>query len=284
MSTTAQWLEKGERTLASRGVPEARPNAEWIMAHVLKAGRAELQLHLSRALSDKQANSFWHLLEQRARRVPLAYVLGSQPFLGLDIEVHEGALIPRPETEELVMEAARLLKARETEALTFVEIGTGTGCISVALAALFPKATIYATDISEAALSLARKNAAAHHVLPRVRFVREDLFKPRLSAGFADLVVSNPPYIPSKVVDTLEPEVLKEPRVALDGGPDGLDALRAIISQVPAFLKAGGWVALEIGRDQALAVAKLLHAQRFSGVMIRKDAQGADRFALARRS
>ncbi len=284
MTTTSEWLEKGEQRLAKGGVSEARANAEWIMAHVLKTGRAALKLHLARALSEKQGNSYWHLLERRARRIPLAYVLGSQPFLGLEIQVDDGALIPRPETEELVMEAARLFKPRENEALTFVEIGTGTGCVSVALAALFPKATIYATDISDAALALAQRNVTAHHFVGRVRFVREDLFKPQLAAGFADLVISNPPYIPSKVVDTLEPEVLKEPRLALDGGADGLDALRAIVAAAPGFLKSGGWLALEMGWDQAAAVRKLLHAQPFADVLIRKDAQGHDRFALAKRA
>lgn len=283
--TTAEWLSKGEERLGSRGVPEARANSEWIMAHALKTGRAELKLHLARALSERQGNTYWHLLEQRARRVPLAYVLGSQPFLGLDIEVSEGVLIPRPETEELVMEAARLFKPRENESLTFFEIGTGSGCVSIALAALFPKATIYATEISDAALALALKNAQAHHRDRQIRFIREDLFKPDARrTGFCDLVISNPPYIPSAVVETLEPEVLKEPRLALDGGPSGLDALRSIIAEAPAFLKPGGWLALELGDGQAADVARLLHAQAFGEVLVRQDFQGRERFALAKRA
>lgn len=285
MLNCAQLLAEGERQLKARGVPEERANAEWIMAYVLKAGRGELALHGSRTLNAKQENSFRHLIEQRARRVPLAYLLGNQPFLGLDIEVGEGALIPRPETEELVDEASHLFKPRAQEALNILEIGTGTGCIAVALASLFPRAAVYATDISESALTLARRNADKHHRTRQIRFLAEDLFKPDAKrAGWADLIISNPPYIPTAELDRLEPEVRREPRLALDGGPDGLKHLKAIIADAPAMLKPGGWLALEIGSDQGRAVRDLLQARGFSEFVVRRDAQGHERMALARKS
>ena len=279
------WLAWAEKQLAARGVTEVRANVEWIMAHALRTGRGELKLHASRTLNLKQEKSFRYLIDQRARRVPLAYVLGSQPFLGLDIQVGEGALIPRPETEELVDEASHLFKPRAQESLNILEIGTGTGCIAVALATLFPRSVVYATDISEQALSLARKNSDLHHCTRQIRFISEDLFKPdHQRRGWADLVISNPPYIPTAEIDRLDPEVRREPRLALDGGPDGLNHLKAVIADAPSTLKRGGWLALEIGSDQGAAIRKLLAAQGFEEVVVRRDAQGHERMALARRS
>ncbi len=281
---TREWLDKGVSYLTARGVPEPRANVEFIMAEALKAGRTELALHSSRVPTDRQQRTFWGLVEQRGQRVPLAYLLGTQPFMGLEIKVRPDALIPRPETEELVAEAASLLKPRENEPLNVVELGTGTGCIAVALAASLPQSTVYATDISTSALKLAMENALAHHVERRIRFINEDLFtEDARFRGWADLVISNPPYIPSAEIAKLQPEVLKEPRLALDGGKDGLAALRAIIAAAPRYLKKGGWLALEIGHDQATAVLSLLEKAGFAARYVRKDAQGQDRIAVAKR-
>lgn len=280
--TTGEWLRKSEAYLAGRGVREAEANAEFLMARTLKTGRNEVRLHSGRALAVKQGNHFWHLTLERGRRVPLAYVLGFQPFMGVDILVNREVLIPRPETEEVVEAAARLLRGREA-GLHVLEIGTGTGCISVALSRLLPHALIYATDISPAALRLALKNAEAQHRSLQIRFIREDLFKPAGRRGWADLLVSNPPYVPTAVLESLEPEVRAEPRVALDGGQDGLAALRAIIAQGPRYLKPGGWLVLEIGWDQGPAVRSLLEARGFREASVQKDLQGHDRIAVGRK-
>jgi release factor glutamine methyltransferase len=280
----SDWLAKGIAHLESRRVPEARANAEFLLAHVLKTTRGGLALESGRVLTERQGQTFWNLAHERGRRVPLAYILGTQPFCGLELEVGPQALIPRPETEEVVQEAVRLLAPRKGESLNVVEIGTGTGCIAVALAAALPNAVIYATEISPAALQLAERNALAHHKIRQIRFVREDLFREgHAPKGWADLVISNPPYIPSAEVDKLEPEVLKEPRLALDGGPDGLAAVRALIAQAPAFLKPGGWLVLEIGHDQGPSVLKLFAAQGLFDGVVRKDLQGHDRIAVARK-
>jgi release factor glutamine methyltransferase len=281
--TVAEWLEKGLKHLETKEVPEARANAEFIMAYVLKTGRAGAVAQGQRAISDKQGNHFWNLVHDRGRRIPLAYVLGSQPFCGLDIEVTPMTLIPRPETEELVVECERLIKTRGLEAPNVLEIGTGTGCVAIALAAALPQAIVYATEISPEALKLAEKNAVKHHKSRQIRFIKEDLFKASAAPkGWADLVVSNPPYIPTAEIKKLEPEVLREPFLALDGGKDGLDAIRAIVSSAPRFLKKGGWLVLEIGHDQAKAVLKLLAASGFGDAMVRKDLQGHDRIATAK--
>lgn len=280
----ADWLQKGIAHLESKGVSEAKANAEFLLAHVLKVSRGDVALQSQRAISDKMGNHFWNLVHERGRRVPLAYVLGTQPFYGLELDVSTQALIPRPETEEVVGAAVRLLEPRKNEDLHVVEIGTGTGCIALALASQLPQAIIYATEISPAALQLAERNALKTGLIRRLRLVREDLFKPAAAPkGWADLVISNPPYIPSKDVDELEPEVLKEPRLALDGGPDGLSAIRALVSQAPALLKPGGWLVLEIGWDQGKALLKLFNEQGLDGGAVMRDAQGRDRIAVARR-
>jgi release factor glutamine methyltransferase len=279
----SEWMARGLAHLRERSVPEASANVDWIMAHVLRCGRAELKLHGTRALTSKQEKQFWMILLERAKRRPLAYLLGTQPFMGLDIQVDSDVLIPRPETEEVVAAAISLFENRGGEPLHMIEIGTGTGCVAIALAVAFPNSTIYATDISQAALKLAIKNAEAHHRGRHIKFISEDFFKPEARGGWADLVISNPPYIPTAEIDRLEPELHFEPRMALDGGKDGLDALRAIIGHAPVMLKPGGWIVLEIGHGQGKAVRAMLEQAGLASIEVRKDLQGKERIALGRK-
>ncbi len=279
----ADWIAKGETYLRERAVPEARANAEFLMAEVLGVGRGAALSRGAQELGEKQGHHFWTYMKERGKRVPLAYVVGHQPFLGIRIEVTRDSLIPRPETEELVLECERLLKASKVPIPKVLEVGTGTGCVAIALAQLLPQATVFATDVSGKALELARKNALAQHVSNRIRFVSEDLFSNKQGLrGWADILVSNPPYIPTKDLDGLEPEVKCEPRLALDGGKDGLDAIRAIVASAPQMLKPGGFIALEIECRQGPAVARMLNAAGFSGVNVKKDAQGLDRIAVGK--
>jgi release factor glutamine methyltransferase len=279
----ADWMKKAEAELEKRDVPEARASAEFLMGEALGVGRATAVSRGSENLSEKQGHHFWTYIKERSRRAPIAYILGWQPFLGLRIQVTRDSLIPRPETEELVLECERLAKATRALAPKIVEIGTGTGCIAIALAQLLPNATIFATDVSDKALALAQKNAIALHSHQRIRFVREDLFSGRPGLrGWADVLVSNPPYIPTADLAQLDAEVRMEPVLALDGGKDGLVAIRAIIEGAPKMLKPGGYLALEIEHRQGAAVAKLLLAAGFEGVLIKKDASGRDRIAVGR--
>ncbi len=281
--TSAEWLEKAVKYLGERGVPEGRASAEFLLAETLGTGRGNAVADSKRALTEKQAFHFWEMIKERGKRNPIAHIVGRQPFLGLDIEVTADVLIPRPETEELVLECERLVKTMGQPAPKVVDLGTGSGCIAIALAQLLPQATVFATDISDKALKLAEKNAVAHHVGTRVRFVREDLFSDKQNLrGWADLVVSNPPYIPSKEVDKLEPEVLKEPRLALDGGKDGLEAVRAVVRASAKLLKKGGLLALEIGAGQGADVARIMTDAGYQHVILKKDAQGVERFAAAK--
>ena len=283
--TVAQWLERAVAFLDERGVPEARASAEFLLAEAMGAGRAAVLAQGGRPLDDKAGHRFWRWIKERGRREPLAYILGWQPFLDLRVEISRDCLIPRPETEELALECARLLRESGEAAPKIVEIGTGTGCVAVALARLLAGATVYATDVSAAALELARRNALAHRVQDRVRLIREDMFsgKPGLR-GWADLVVSNPPYIPTRELANLAAEVRREPALALDGGRDGLDAVRAIVPSAARTLKPGGTLALEIGARQGAAVLSILSAAGLAQARVKKDAQGRDRMAFARRA
>ena len=228
------------RRLETAKVPEARANAEWILAAVLKCGRGDLAVRRG-SLTVRQGHHLNELLKERCRRIQLAYILGTQNFLGLEIAVNEGVLIPRPETEELVLEAERILKSLGRADPRVLEIGTGSGCVSVALAARNPGVMVHATDISPAALDLAMKNAVAHHVGNRVRFLREDLFKPDAKAPrWADLVISNPLHSFRRDRQIGTGSFGTPP--GLDGGKDGLQALKAIVARSPATsARAGGW-------------------------------------------
>ncbi|MDD5655871.1 MAG: peptide chain release factor N(5)-glutamine methyltransferase [Elusimicrobia bacterium] len=276
------WLGAAEAYLRERAVPEAPANAEFLMAAALKTGRNEVRRRAGEPLGEDAGRRFWAWVAERGRRVPLAYVLGAQPFMGLDLAVTPDVLVPRPETEELAAAALGLLAGRARPVI--LEIGTGSGCIALALAQALPEAEVFATDVSAAALALAARNAERNGLRGRVRFACEDLFRPDIrTEAWADLVVSNPPYVPEGALAGLEPEVQAEPRLALDGGPDGLDAVRAVAAGALRRLKPGGFLALEFGVSQGPAVRSVLESAGGRDVEIRKDAQGLERLAVARR-
>lgn len=279
-TTAAGWLARAEAFLAEKGVPEASANAEFLLAEALEVGRGRARAEGMRVLTKRQALRFWETVKTRGRRIPLAYVLGWQPFAGCRIEVNASVLVPRPETEELVELAAREVEGLARRPAHVVDVGTGSGCVAIALAKRLPDAVVYATDVSPAALRLAAANAMLNHVSRQVKVLREDLFKPHAGAPWADVAVSNPPYIPSAEVDRLEPEVRKEPRLALDGGKDGLRHIRAIAEDARRLVKPGGRVLLEFGAGQAPDVRALLLKGGLSEVRIGKDAQGLERFAI----
>jgi len=285
--TVAEWLQKGGDYLEGRGVPEARANCEFLLAEVLGVGRAETVLQGDRELSWKQGSHYWEYIKARGKRLPLAYVLGTQPFCGISVKVNPSVLVPRPETEGLVEEVVRVAETDYpiSANLHIVDVGTGSGCIAVALASKLPKAMLYATDLSDAALKLAEENASAHGLSHRIRFLREDLFKPHSGGSpWADIVVSNPPYIPSAEVQSLSPEVRQEPAMALDGGKEGLDAIKAIAADAPRILKPPGFLLMEFGMGQGAAVKGSLESLGFEEVRLEKDLQGIERVVVARRA
>jgi release factor glutamine methyltransferase len=271
-------LARGAAALEQAGLAAARPEAEWLLASVLGVERYALYLDPARRLSTAEAARYRDLVARRAAREPLQYLLGWEDFHGLRLAVTPEVLVPRPETEGLVQWALELLAGRPHPVIA--DLGTGSGAIACALAHARPAAEVLAVEASAGALAVASRNVRALGLSARVRLLAGDLFAPlgALRASL-DLVVANPPYLPSAVIPSLPPEVSRhEPRAALDGGPDGLAVLRRIVAGAPAVLKPGGWLLMEIGEEQAGPLASLMAAEGFSGIRARRDLNRVERY------
>ncbi len=270
--------------LKNVGIANAVRETDWLLASALDVPAHMLILEGARQVSALQAEQAWSLLRRRAARAPLQYLLGTQEFHGLDIAVTPDVLIPRPETELLVEEALRAVVDRKEPAIA--DVGTGSGCIAVALAQARPDVILYALDISAPALAVARRNADRHGVGDRIRFIRADLLGAfgEASTETFDVIVSNPPYIPEPEVERLQPEIARyEPRVALAAGKDGLDFYRRLLREAPPLLKPGGCLIMELGCGQFEAVKQLaLQGGAFDAVECCKDAAGIERVFVAR--
>lgn len=281
--TVLDYLNRSRRFLEGKRIESARLEAEILLAHVLGCRRLDLYLAYDRALSAGEVDRYRELVTRRAQRVPTAYLTGRREFFGLELAVTPDVLIPRPETELLVEEALEHLRGREAPRV--VDVGTGSGCIAVALAARRPDVVVDAVDRSGAALAVARANAERHGVLGRVRLVRGDLLDPFRGAPW-DAVVSNPPYVAEADAASLPEEVREhEPAGALFAGPDGLAVLRALAERSAAVLRTGGALLVEVGAGQGDAVGALLaEGGRWRDVKRRKDFAGIERVVAARRA
>jgi len=261
------------------GIVQPRLEAEILLAHALDVDRLHLYLSPDKPLSVEERSRFRTFVQRRRAGEPLQHLIGEVTFFGLRFRVSREALIPRPETEELLDRTLRLA-ARDRE-IRCLDLGTGSGVIAVCLARYLPRAAVTAVDVSSAALELARANATLNEVADRIEFIESDWFVSL--AGRFDLVVSNPPYVPSGAVDELAVEVRgHEPRVALDGGEDGTQAIGAILSSLPEHLSPGGCVLFEIGDGQGDAVSRRMHDAGLCDVRIDRDLSGRERFACAR--
>jgi release factor glutamine methyltransferase len=269
-------LRGTERYLADRGVENPRLNAEHLLAHALGLKRMELYLQFDRGLTETERAPLRDLVKRRGAREPLQHVLGTAEFHGRIFTSDKRALIPRPETEQLVELALELAKAHPTP--TLLDIGTGSGVIAITLALELPSATIHATDLSPDALALAAENADRHQLTDLLVFHQTDLLPPD-DTQF-DLIIANLPYIPADDIATLSPEVRHDPLTALDGGADGLDLIRRLIDTAPDRLASGGALLLEIGAGQADAVNALLSARKFRDISLRPDYSNIPRFAV----
>lgn len=282
----SEFLSSATRTLQAVGIDSPRLEAELLLSTALGVGRQKLFLVLNTQLTNAECARANELLEIRASRFPLQYIMGTIEFLGLAFSVIPGVFIPRPETEILVTEAVALLPRFASPVI--VDVGTGSGVIAVTLAVSKPEAQVHATDISSLAIEVARNNAARHGVLDRVSFHIGDLLSavtPELFPAGVDIVVSNPPYIPTTQIPSLAPEVSKyEPPEALDGGPDGLCCIRAILRESAALLKTGGWLLLEIGAGQAKAAREIAASAGLTGVQTVKDLAGIERVLVTRKA
>jgi release factor glutamine methyltransferase len=260
--TTLKILDWTKKFLSARGVENARLESEWLLCAATGLDRVGLYLDFEKPLSDAELGAYRVMVARRGRREPLQHILGTQEFCGLEFEVTPDVLIPRYDTETLVNEAL----ARMPTAQSVLDIGTGSGCIAVALARKLPGASVTAIDIFEAALVVARRNAERNGVT--VKFLQGSLLEPVAGCHF-DLIISNPPYIPSGDILTLQPEVRDfDPRDALDGGADGLNMYRSLIPNAPALLNSRGWLILEVGVGQAADVAQIFRATGSYGELI----------------
>ena len=281
--TLEAWLAKAEAHLRGGPHPDrARRDAETLLLHVIRSERAALLVHWKEVLDEAEAARYIELIDRRRAGEPIQYILGETEFYGLPFHVTRDVLIPRPETEHLVEEVIEL--AAQLSAPRIVDVGTGSGCIAVALAARLPHALLTATDLAAPALAIARQNAERNGVAGRIRFLRGNLLAPVAGEEF-EIVVSNPPYVPTADRASLAVEVRDyEPPLALFAGPGGHDAYRALIPQAFAALVPGGYLALEIGHGQSEPVRALLDSAGFTEIEITPDLQGIPRVYVCRRA
>jgi release factor glutamine methyltransferase len=277
-------LREGIAWLEAAGRPSAQLAAELLLLYVAGCDREFLYAHPEHALSQEQITKYFMLIERRATGEPTQYITGKQEFWGLEFEVNPSVLIPRPETEHIIEVALeRLGAARRANPLRVADIGTGSGCIAVALAKELPSAKIYATDISDAALEVARRNAVRHGVGNRISFAECNLLDGMAGPAQFDLIVSNPPYVGRAEMESLQKEVCDhEPHVALFAGENGLAVYPLLVAQAEAQLAPGGLLVLELGINQFEPVGDMLDASRgWTRVSAKQDLAGIVRVISA---
>jgi release factor glutamine methyltransferase len=256
--TVLEIIQRSSEYLEKRGVDSPRLNSELMLAHILKSERLRLYLDFNKSLSEPEIQSMRAAVKRRGNREPLQHILGSACFCGLDLKVSPAVLVPRPETEELAELGWKFLNDFASPTPTFLDFATGSGCIAVALVKNCSRATGIASDKSPEAIAIARENAIAHGVAGRIRFIEGEGLAYLPHDSRFDLVISNPPYIPMGDIVGLQREVREfEPRMALDGGPGGLDFYLMLAVEARPLLKPGGKLMIEFGDGQAEAISKI---------------------------
>jgi release factor glutamine methyltransferase len=266
-----QAMMEGAQRLREGAIADPRREAGSLLTHVLGSDRSFIIAHTDDNLNDEDSESFRSLIERRAGGEPLQYITGHQEFFKLDFEVTPAVLIPRPETESIVETALELL-VNEPEPY-ILDIGTGSGCLAISLLHELSTARAIATDVSTSALRIARRNAERHGVTNRVALLASDYFSALEPKGYLSLIVSNPPYVSDGELQDLQREVTYEPRAALAAGPDGLLVIRRLLTEVPPFLRRGGYFLFEIGFGQSEAVQKIIDRRVWNLLEIRADLQ-----------
>ncbi len=285
--TVLQAIQRSAEFLAKKGVDSPRLQAELLLAHLLKVPRMKLYLSFERVLVAGEVDAFRGLITRRGQREPLQHIVGSTSFCGFEIAVNRHVLVPRPETELLAERGWTFLNqlpAVQSRPATALDFGTGSGCLAIALACKCPAAEIWAVDVSPEALAMARENAARHGGAARIRFLEGDGFAALPPDARFDLIISNPPYIPSEEIASLQPEVRDhDPRGALDGGADGLDYGRRLAAEAARFLNPDGRLMLEFGDAQAGLLRPIFEEQNWIVETIAEDYTRRPRILVARR-
>ena len=272
--TIGRLLQWSEGFFREKGIETPRLDAEVLLAHVLEKPRIYLYVHYDQPLDPGELAAYRGFVRRRAVREPVAYLLGERAFMGLTFVVSPAVLVPQPDTETLVSEAEKRLRGKSGARIA--DVGTGSGAIALSLLHALPDLTAAAVDVSLAALKVARENAARLALMDRVAFYEGDLLAPLLGQTF-DAILSNPPYIPRNDIAALPPEVQAEPHLALDGGADGLDFYRRLTREAAAFLRPGGFLAVEAGQGEAAAILDMARANGWAEVEIAQDLAGIDR-------
>lgn len=280
-ATIKKAINDGARALAGSSVDQPQNEAALLMMEVLKRDRTFLIAHPEATLANDQIEQFNSLVTRRGEGHPLQYITGHQEFFRLDFEVTPDVLIPRPETELLVEIGLEILK--DQPAPRFADIATGSGCIAISLLNELPQTQGVAVDISSAALAVAKRNAERHSAISRLQLIESDLFAALDPSTRFEAIFSNPPYIPSDELNSLQCEVRYEPQSALDGGPDGLVIIRRLLHEAPAFLRESGYLIFEIGFGQDQLIRQVIDPSVWEFVEIRKDLQGIPRTVVLKR-
>jgi release factor glutamine methyltransferase len=286
--TVLEVIQRSTEFLARKGVDSPRLQVELLLAHVLKVPRLRLYLDFERRVTEPELEVTRQLVKRRGSREPLQHIVGSTSFCGLEMKVTREVLIPRPETEGLAERAWQFLESRLEQSpaeLSALDFGTGSGCLAIALASHVPQARICALDLSPSALDVARANAARHNVESRIRFFEGDGFGALPQDLRFDLIVSNPPYIPTREIQHLAPEVRDhDPLLALDGGEDGLVFLRRLAREALPFLLDGARFMCEFGDGQADLVQRIFRDQGWKIEAVAPDLSGRARILVACRA
>ena len=277
--TIAQLLQTATATLCAAGSDESEANAQWLLAFVLNVTRTWVLANGDFEVPAKEQTVFEKLLARKAGGEPLSHITGVQPFCGLEIVVTPAVLTPRPETEDLVEQVAAQFDRKGT--YTFLDMCTGSGCIAVALAKKFPNVRVLAVDVSQEALKVAQENIRNHKLEERVQLLQSNLWEEVM--GTFDLIIANPPYIPTENLAGLTREVQHEPRLALDGGADGFEITRPLCQAADSFLNPGGLLALELDDGQAWPLARGLEEIGWKAT-VKKDIFNVERFVFATRN
>ena len=273
-------IQRATKFLTENKIDNARLDAEILLAHVLNENRIYIYINSELTLNEQQCKIYNSFIKRRAKHEPLAYIIGHKEFMNLDFIVTDEVLIPRPETEILVEETVERLK-KFSDMLNIADIGIGSGAIGISILKLLINAHLDAVDISTSAIEIAKLNAVNHYVEDRINFHIGNLLSPLTGKKF-NAIVSNPPYIPNFVIDSLQPEISNyEPRIALDGGADGLKFYRQLINDSPNLLIDGGFLAVEIGINQSNEIKNLIkNNEHFNHVEIINDLAGIERVMI----
>ncbi|MBM79910.1 MAG: protein-(glutamine-N5) methyltransferase, release factor-specific [Planctomycetaceae bacterium] len=269
--------------LQRKGSDSPRLDTEILLAHARGCERIELYTHFNDVLTDDERATMRELVQRRANHEPVAYLVGYREFYSLEFEVNKDVLIPRPDTETIVLELLEIAKTMASPKI--VDVCTGSGCIAISVAVNHDTAEVVATELHDVALQIAVQNSEKHEVSDRIEFLKGDLLSCIKPEQQFDIVASNPPYVATADIETLEPTVREhEPHTALDGGADGTRYISRLITDAPNYLKDGGYLMLEMGSEQAGMVCELIDENgQFSDAQILTDLAGRSRVACARK-